>query len=196
MPQKKKFLTTRQWILVALFTALTCVATLVIQIPTPTTGYIHPGDGLVLLSGLLLGPAAGALAAGIGSALADLLAGYAFYGPVTLLIKALAAGSAGWFFRIFIASGTAGKKFRRERLLVAASGLLGEGIVLLGYFSFDTLLFGCSGGEGAAFSMQAGLLAAGSSLPMNLIQGAFGIGLAVLLYPVLRRGLKREEESL
>ena len=51
----------------ALLAAMTCVATMIIKIPTPTFGYIHPGDGFVLLCGVVLGPLPGALAAGIGS---------------------------------------------------------------------------------------------------------------------------------
>lgn len=31
----------------ALLAAMTCVATMIIKIPTPTFGYIHPGDGFV-----------------------------------------------------------------------------------------------------------------------------------------------------
>ena len=45
----------------AMLAAMTCVATMVIKIPTPTTGYVHPGDCFVLLAGLILGPAAGGL---------------------------------------------------------------------------------------------------------------------------------------
>ena len=36
----------------ALLAAMTCVATMIIKIPTPTFGYIHPGDGFVLLFGV------------------------------------------------------------------------------------------------------------------------------------------------
>src|SRR5574344_1143290 len=71
----------------ALFAALTFVATMVIKIPTPgTSGYIHPGDALVILSGVFLGPVYGFLAAGLGSMLSDLLGGYFLYAPVTFLI--------------------------------------------------------------------------------------------------------------
>ena len=45
------------------------------------------GDALVLMSAFLLGPVYGTAAAGIGSALADLLTGYAYYAPGTLIIK-------------------------------------------------------------------------------------------------------------
>ncbi len=56
--------------------ALTCIATMIIHIPTPGLGYIHFGDGMVLLSGILLGPLYGSLSAGIGSMLADVFSGY------------------------------------------------------------------------------------------------------------------------
>ena len=50
--------------LTGLLTALVTVSTMAIRIPIPATGgYIHPGDGLVLLSGLLLGPVYGTFAA-------------------------------------------------------------------------------------------------------------------------------------
>ena len=64
-------------VMTALFAALACVATMSIRIPTPGTGgYIHPGDAIVILSGVVLGPSYGLLADGIGSAMSDLLGGY------------------------------------------------------------------------------------------------------------------------
>ena len=63
----------KKTVMAALFAALACVATMSIRIPTPGTGgYIHPGDAVVILSGIVLGPVWGLLAAGIGSAMADL----------------------------------------------------------------------------------------------------------------------------
>ena len=48
---------TKKLILAALFAALSCVATMSIRIPTPGTGgYIHPGDAIVILCGVILGP--------------------------------------------------------------------------------------------------------------------------------------------
>ena len=78
----------------ALFAALACVATMSIRIPTPGTGgYIHPGDAVVILCGIFLGPAEAFLAAGIGSCMADLLGGYFIYVPITFVIKGLVAFS-------------------------------------------------------------------------------------------------------
>lgn len=75
----------------ALLAAMTCVATMIIKIPTPTFGYIHPGDGFVLLCGVVLGPLPGALAAGIGSMFSDIFSGYVTWAPATFIIKALTA---------------------------------------------------------------------------------------------------------
>ena len=77
----------KQIVMTALFAALACVATMSIRIPTPGTGgYIHPGDAIVILSGVILGPVWGLLAAGIGSAMADLLGGYFIYVPITFAV--------------------------------------------------------------------------------------------------------------
>ena len=79
-------------VLAALFAALTYVATNIIRVPIPATdGYINLGDCVVLLGAFLLGPVYGAAAGGIGSALADILSGYAVFAPGTFVIKALIA---------------------------------------------------------------------------------------------------------
>ena len=80
---------TKKLVIGALMAALTCIATMIIKIPTPTLGYIHLGDGLVLLCGIVLGPLGGALSAGIGSMFADIFSGYASWAPATLKSKRL-----------------------------------------------------------------------------------------------------------
>lgn len=55
-----------------MFAALSCAATMVIQIPI-ATGYLNFGDGLCLLAGWILGPWYGFAAAGLGGVLAVLL---------------------------------------------------------------------------------------------------------------------------
>lgn len=83
---KKIFLSTKELCITALFTAIICVATLVIQIPIPL-GYAHLGDCMILLAASILNPICGLFAAGIGSALADILSGYAIWAIPTLIIK-------------------------------------------------------------------------------------------------------------
>ena len=87
-------------VMAALLAAFACVATMSIRIPTPGTGgYIHPGDAIVILSGVILGPAWGLLAAGIGSAMADMIGGYFIYVPITFVIKGAVAFAAGMIYR-------------------------------------------------------------------------------------------------
>ena len=88
--------TTKKIVFAALLAALACVATMIIKIPTPLGGYIHAGDAVVVLAGFLLGPVWGALAAGLGSGLADVISGYVLYAPGTFVIKAVVALLAGW----------------------------------------------------------------------------------------------------
>ena len=89
-----KDLRIRKLVYAALMAALTYVATMVIQIPSPMQGYVNLGDCCVLLSGWLLGPWWGGAAAGIGSMLTDLLNGYAHYAPGTFVIKGCMAIAA------------------------------------------------------------------------------------------------------
>ena len=86
---------TRKLVYLALFTALTTAATMVVRVPSPTGGYVNAGDAVVLLCAFVLGPVPGAVAAGIGSALADIFGSYFLYAPATLVIKGLTALVAG-----------------------------------------------------------------------------------------------------
>lgn len=90
----------RALVLTALLAAMACAATMAIRVPTPTGGYVNLGDAVVLLGAYLLGPGWGAAAAGIGSALADLLGGYPMYVPATLVIKAVMAALAAGLYRL------------------------------------------------------------------------------------------------
>ncbi len=89
----RAFSPSKQLALTSLFAALCLVGTLVIVIPLPV-GFFNVGDVFVLLAGWFLGPVYGSLAAGLGSALADIIAGYGIYAPFTFAIKAFDALSA------------------------------------------------------------------------------------------------------
>lgn len=76
--------------------AVVALTTLFVRIPLPTRGYLNIGDVAVVFAGLVLGHLAakagfawGAAAGGIGSALADIIGGYAMFAPVTLVAKGL-----------------------------------------------------------------------------------------------------------
>ena len=156
----------KKLVMAALFAALTCVATMSIRIPTPgTNGYIHPGDAVVILCGVILGPGWGFLAAGIGSAMADLLGAYFLYVPITFVIKGAVAFTAGTIYQRI------GKTSKSRYTAVVLGGVGDIILVAGGYFLCEVMLYGAA--------------AAAASVPANLIQGVSGLILGVVLYPVL-----------
>ena len=162
---------TRQLALTGLFAALSCAATMVLQVPSPTGGYLNLGDTTVLLGAWMLGPVYGMAAGGIGSAMADLLSGYAVYVPGTLVIKALMGLTAALLYRAL------GKRF--VPLCAAAA----EAPMVLGYWLYDALLASLSGG--GAFRLC--LTGSAAGIPSNLVQAAFGAAASTLLAYALRR---------
>ena len=77
---------TKKIVVTALMAAMVCVATMLIKIPSPMKGYLNIGDCTVLLCGWLLAPGYGFIAAGLGSALADIFSGYITYAPATFVM--------------------------------------------------------------------------------------------------------------
>ena len=86
---------TRKLTLTALISALVTVSTMIIQIPIPS-GYIHGGDTIIIFAAVFFGPFYGAIAAGIGSMLADILSGYAVWAFPTLIVKSVMALIIGY----------------------------------------------------------------------------------------------------
>ncbi len=149
------------------FAALTAIFTLLIQIPSPTKGYINTGDVLVNLSAWVLGPGYGAAAAGIGSALADLISGYTVYAPATLIIK---AGMAVASYAVYTRFARKTKSFPA----LLAGAIAAESIMILGYAVFAGVLYG---------SFSSALL----SVPENLVQGIFGAAVSSVIYVAIRK---------
>jgi uncharacterized membrane protein len=77
--------------------ALVFVATFLVQIFIPATGgYINFGDIMIFVSALTFGPVVGGFAGGVGSALADVLTGFAStFAPFTLVVKGFEGAIAG-----------------------------------------------------------------------------------------------------
>lgn len=158
----------------ALLVAVAATATLVIRVPTPATqGYINVGDAVIFVSALLFGPRTGAMAGGIGSALADLIGGYTFWVPFTLVIKGLEGFIAGFLFR------------KWGRTLTGPSGIalailwlvLAGGWMVLGYFLVEANLYGWGPASASAFGnvVQAGVSVA-LGLPVALALRRAGMG--------------------
>lgn len=150
---------TKKIVTASLLAALTCVATMLIKIPSPLKGYINLGDCVVLLSGWLLSPLYGFLSAGIGSALADIFAGYVAYAPATFVIKGVMALIAFYLFKSF-----------KSRV---ASGAIAEVFMVLGYFVFEGFLYG--------FAPSV------VNILPNAIQGVAGLILGIILLKVFEK---------
>ncbi|ADM27878.1 protein of unknown function DUF1393 [Ignisphaera aggregans DSM 17230] len=74
--------------LLPLFIVLVFIATIALQIYTPATkGYFNLGETAIYTIAALSTPLASGIAAGVGSALADLVTGYWYFAPGTLVIK-------------------------------------------------------------------------------------------------------------
>lgn len=154
--------------LCAMLAAITCIATM-FSLPVGANGYIHIGDGAVLCCAYLLGPLSGSVCASLGSALADLLLGYAYYAPATLVIKLLDAAAAGAVF-------TALRKKAKIPTVVSLSlsGACGSVIMIAGYFLHSLWLLGDT------------LSAALTSILPNSMQALTGIVLSTLLYKMIK----------
>lgn len=85
--------------LLAVLIALVTVLTLLIRIPTPARGYVNLSDAAITFAGLAFGPWVGAIAGGVGTAIADLLGGFAPYAPISLVahgVQGLLVGLLGY----------------------------------------------------------------------------------------------------
>jgi len=160
---------TKSIVLAAMLASLCCVATMIIKIPSPLKGYLNLGDCVVLLSGFLLAPEYGLLAAGIGSALADIFSGYIVYAPATFVIKG-AMALVGYY----------GSKLLCKKISTTParilSGFMAEALMILGYFVFEGFMYG--------------FIPSLVNIPANAVQGVVGIILGVVLAKVFDKGFK------
>lgn len=151
---------TKKLTMTALLIAVTTLATMIIHLPFPgIQGYLNLGDGVLLFAAMLLGPVGGFVVGSIGSALADLLLGYAVYAPFTFIVKGLEGLVCGALFY---------KMEKKNRVLAA---LVGQLVMTVGYFITEIFLYGTK-------------TALVSYLP-NLAQGLVGAALAIIIYPYL-----------
>ena len=157
---------TQKLVLAALVAALTCVATMIVKIPSPMKGYVNLGDCIVLVAGWILSPWYAFLAAGLGSALADLFSGYVIYAPATFFIKGVMALVAWGLF--FVLKKLVGSF--PARLIGALSA---EIWMVFGYFLFEGFLYG----------FAPSLV----NIPANAMQGVAGIVIGCILIKVLEK---------
>ena len=157
---------TKEIVMAALMAALACVATMIIKIPSPLKGYLNLGDCIVLVAGWTLSPTYGFLAAGLGSALADILSGYVTYAPATFVIKGLMALIAFYVFKLLH------KKLGNlpSRII---SGVAAELMMILGYFVFEGFLYG--------------FIPSVVNIPANGVQGIAGLIIGIMLMKIFEK---------
>ena len=108
----------------------------------------------------------GALAAGIGSCLADVFAGYVSFAPGTFVIKAVMGAVVALIYKALA------KKNAFAASIVSA--IVSEVIMVLGYFGYEGLI------------LKFGLGAVGS-IPANIAQGVVAIVLSVAVSAALKK---------
>ena len=128
----------RTMVLTALLMALILVLTFATKIPVPASqGYIHLGDCMIFVAVLVLGRKYGTIAAAVGSALADIMGGYAFYAPVSFLVK----GAMAFILASFLEKAL--EKSKAHSMILAAAGMVIAGAVMVaGYYLAESLFYG------------------------------------------------------
>ena len=177
---------TRTLVMTSMLAALVFVITFLVAIPIPSTSaYVNMGDSIIYCMGMLLGAPWAALAAGIGSALADWAIGFPVYIPATLIIKGLMGFVCGMIMKK-ASSGHDGatRELVRTTFLSKNSGfirfvlasILAGAIMVIGYGLYELVFMGGWG------------YASATIIP-NLIQWIGGVAGGIALYfPVKRIG--------
>ena len=169
--------------------ALTCAATMVVRVPSPSGGYMNLGDTLVLLSAWLLGPWYGALAAGIGSMLYDFTNPlYISESWITLLTKGAYGLVTGLVFLF------ASKLFKKQENAVWTAYVRAILATAAGAVTYAVLYLAKSYIKGIVVSgltHDGAMLALAAKLPATIFNGAVAIIFAPILIVAIQAALKK-----
>jgi uncharacterized membrane protein len=161
---------------VAVLTAVTTVFTYIVRIPiAPTRGYLNLGDVAIYFSAFTLGPVTALLAGGLGTALADLIAGYPQWIPISLLVHGLQGLLAALIAVIPLGRG----RWPFPPAWLAAGGV-GTLVMCAGYFFAGAVMYGFG--------------AAVVELPGNLLQNVAGLLGGIPLSLAVRRAYPPVEQ--
>ena len=155
----------------AILTAVTAVFTILIRIPIPATkGYFNFSDVAVFFAAFSFGPITAAVAGGLGTALADIISGYAQWAPISLF----AHGVEGLLAALIV---------RAARRSEGQSSLVAVGWWIAGGIAGSIWMIGAYLGGGYLLA-GAGALA---EVGFNVVQCGVGITVGVVLTLSIRR---------
>lgn len=184
----KSKLTTRRLVLAALLAALTAVgSSLRITLPISVSGFtaFHLGNILCALCGVLLGPWLGGLAAGLGSAIYDMMnPAYISEAWITFLFKGVYGLMAGLVAH-------SGRKWGYGKAVAAtAAGAVSYAALYLAksYFYNGMLLGG--------LTWDTAWLMVLERIPATIFNGGIAVICTPILAVTIRRALERNHISL
>ena len=183
----KQKISTRRIAMAGLLAALTAVGSaLRITVPADLVGTssIHLGNIFCALSGLLLGPGMGSLAAGLGSAIYD-MTNPIYIGEcwLTFLMKGAYGLAAGLTFKYLKIN-----EYLRD-LIATAAGATTYAVLYLGKSFLKAMVV-------SGVTADAALLATAAKLPATTFNMAVAIVIAPILSKAIRKALEQNHISL
>ena len=180
-------ISTKRIAMAGLLAALTAVGSAIrITVPADLVGTssIHLGNIFCALSGVLLGPGLGGLAAGLGSAIYDMTNPlYISECWLTFLMKGAYALAAGLVFKYLPL-----KEYLRD-LLATTAGALTYALLYLGKSFLKAVVV-------SGLTADAALIATGAKLPATIFNMAVAMVVAPVLAKAIRRALQQNHISL
>lgn len=154
----------------AMMTVMVMIATTFFKVPN-AMGYIHLGDGFVLLAAIILPKKYACFAGGVGAGLADIYGGYAVWAPWTLVIKIVMVLIVQLFFDFLTKRASNGKHIAKI-----------AGIPFAELFAYVLAVLWTVSGYYVAQGFISGNWAAPiADVPGNVLQAAVGSVIAILV---------------
>ncbi len=143
---------------IVILSAIVTIFTVVVRIPiAPTRGYINLGDVAIFFAAFVFGPVTAFIAGGLGTALADILGGYAQWAPISFVIHGLQGFLVGIIYSFFVKEESGRVNIFWQALFCFLAGSI---VMVSGYFLAGVLMVG----PGAALV----------EVPGNIIQNLAG----------------------
>ncbi|MCK9546935.1 MAG: ECF transporter S component [Sphaerochaeta sp.] len=150
----------------AVLTAVVVVFTMIVRIPT-AKGYLNLCDVAICFIAFTFGPTSAFIAAGLGTALADLISGYAQWAPISFAVH----GLEGLLIALIVRSRNGSEASIVKKIL---AGIVCMATVSLGYFALSALFIST-------------VAVAAAEIPGNLAQSAVGFVLGLGVSSAVKR---------